>query len=267
MAGILSLQRPWLGKALGIAAALILGPAAPVALLWWVAAGLLLGQLLDSFSGRLSGKAAKTDAEAAPSLQFAFTAMGWLAKIGGSVLPAHILCAEERMMRYGLKGSQRKQAIAWFRRGKEVAAASPSVAASTVLIELAARCREECAAKPVVLDAVLECLYQITLVDDTPRRRDALVLIGDVLNVPAGSVRAGLEELAMGLELQKAYETLGVSAEDESQDIKTAYRRRVSQCHPDRLPQTAELHDLKAAEQRMHDLREALENIENARAA
>ena len=34
------------------------------------------------------------------------------------------------MMRYGLKGSQRKQAIAWFRRGKE-------------------------------LDAVLECLNQI----------------------------------------------------------------------------------------------------------
>jgi len=99
MAGILSQQRPWLGKALGIAAALILGPAAPLPLLWWLAAGLLLGQLLDSFSGRLSGKAAKTAAEAAPSLRFAFTAMSWLAKIGGAVLPAHILCAEERMMR------------------------------------------------------------------------------------------------------------------------------------------------------------------------
>ncbi len=267
MAGILSLQRPWLGKALGIAAALILGPAAPVSLLWWMAAGLLLGQLLDSFSGGLSGKAEKTAAEAAPSLQFAFTTMGWLAKVGGSVLPAHILCAEERMTRYGLKGSQRNQAIAWFKRGKEIAATSPSIAASTALIELAARCRVESAAKPVVLDAVLECLYQITLVDDTPQRRDALVLIGDMLNVSAGSVRAGLEELAMDIELQKAYATLGVSAEAEDQDIKTAYRRQVSRCHPDRLPQTAELHELKAAEQRMHDLREALESIENARAA
>lgn len=271
MAGTLSLQKTWLGKALGITAALILGPAAPLSLLWWLAAGLLLGHLLDGlserFSGRFSGRATNPDADAAPSLQFAFTAMGWLAKTGGSVLPAHILCAEERMIRYGLTGSQRKRAIAWFRRGKEAAAASPSIAASGALVGLATRCRDECAVKPVVLDAVLECLYRITLVDETLQRRDALILLGNMLNVSADSVRAGFQKLAARLELQKAYETLGVSAEDEDRAVKTAYRRLVSRCHPDRLPQTADQHELKAAERRMRDLRTALESIQNARAA
>lgn len=271
MAGTLSLHKPWLGKALGIATALILGPAAPLPLLWWLAAGLVLGQLLDSlgvrFSRRFPGGATKAAAVAAPSLQFAFTAMGWLAKKDGPVLPAHVLCAEERMTRYGLTGSQRTQAIAWFRRGKEAAAASPSIAASNTLVELAARCRDECTARPVVLDAVLECLYRITLVAETDQRRQALLVMGNMLGVSANSVNEGLKKLTSRLEVQKAYEILGVSTEDDDRAVKTAYRRLVSRCHPDRLPQTADRHELKAAEQRMSDLRTALESIENARAA
>ena len=110
------MHKPWLGKALGIVAALILGPAEPLTLLWWLAAGLALGQLLDSLSVRFSSRfpcgAAKADAEAAHGLQFAFTAMGWPAKKDGPILPAHVLCAEDRMTRYGLIGSQRTQAIA-----------------------------------------------------------------------------------------------------------------------------------------------------------
>jgi DnaJ like chaperone protein len=267
MAGTLSLQKPWLGKVLGIAAALVLGPADPLSLLWWLGAGLVLGQILDSLSERFSSRPAKADARVAPSLEFAFTAMGWLAKIGGSVLPAHILCAEERMSRYGLDGSRRKQAIAWFKRGKEAAGAAPSIAASRVLVVLAARCRRECSAKPVVLDAVLECLYRIALVADSKQRRDAVRVMGDMLGVSEDAVNAGLERLAARLELERAYEILGVSAEDEAQAVKAAYRRQVARCHPDRLPQTVDRHELKAAEQRMSDLREALENIENARAA
>jgi DnaJ like chaperone protein len=260
-----TLNRPcWAGKALGAAGALILGPAEVAPLLWWLAGGIVAGQMVDTMSGWLSRLAG---GELGPSATFTFLALGRLARVGGPVRPAHIRCAEELLCRWNLQGPRRRRAIGCFRSGKRDADLPLSAAPDHPLPGLAPACRRALAGNPVLEDDVLDVLCRMTLVEDTPQRRHSLFVLGRLLDVPDEALRCRLDGLAEAQALNEAYALLGVGASDGEHAVKTAYRRLVARCHPDRLPPSADTGAQQAAASRMNDLRSALERIEAARAA
>lgn len=130
MASSKLLHNRWFGKSVGAVAALITSPAKPELTLLWLAAGIALGHVFDTWSQRFAHPSQlgvlwrrlnpKT-ARARPSMQFTFAAMGRIAKVSGQVLPEHIDYAEALMKRLKFNPGDRHQAIIWFNAGKDPA--------------------------------------------------------------------------------------------------------------------------------------------------
>jgi DnaJ like chaperone protein len=248
----------WTGKALGAAAALVFAPAAPAALLWWLAAGIGLGHLLDSVA-RASARAAsnETDALFAPaSLRVVFAALGRIADASGDLGPAHLRQAERLMSRLALTPERRQEAVLWFYSGRD---------ASFPFDVMASSCARELAEHPVLSELSRDSLCRMCALADTPAATGALLELGEKL----GFDREALAQHALALAalrpmrepVEQACDTLGVNADDSEAVIRLAYRRRVARWHPDRLPADASAEDQALAERRMWQLREALETL------
>ncbi len=86
------------------------------------------------------------------------------------------------------------------------------------------------------------------------------VLVGVAANVvvPAAASRQ--------TSLQAAYEVLGVSSDASDAEVKRAYRRLLSQHHPDKLVSKGLPEEMmKVASQKTHEIRQAYERIRDAR--
>jgi DnaJ like chaperone protein len=84
-----------------------------------------------------------------------------------------------------------------------------------------------------------------------------------------GRQRAGAgRPPTQGPTLKQAYAVLGVSPKDSDATVKRAYRKLLSQHHPDKLVSKGVPEDmLKLATQKTHEIRRAYEMIQSARAA
>lgn len=217
----------WLGAAAGWAVASI-----PGALL-----GAVLGQVLDrrlkidSWAGlreRLGGGARLSREE------LLFVLLGRLAKSEGRVLEVHIQQARAEMRRLGLDDAALKQAIAAFSRGKrdELGLRKP-------LMRLrgdSERVRE-----------LLRACWRMALVDGKlgERERELILLWGRWLGLSAAEVEdlqpprkkrapGGVSPRTLSA-YENALKLLGIPADSEPTVIKRAYRRLLSQHHPDKL--------------------------------
>lgn len=76
--------------------------------------------------------------------------------------------------------------------------------------------------------------------------------------------RPGLEPGAKSLELEEAYRTLGVEPVASNEDVERAFRKQISDYHPDKVAGAAkEIRDL--AESRASAINRAYETIQKAR--
>jgi DnaJ like chaperone protein len=215
-----------------------------------------------------------------------FSTMGHLAKADGRVSEAEIALAEAVMARLQLTGERRSAAIALFRQGK---------AADFDLQAVIERFRRECLGRRMLVQLFLEVQLQAAYVDGEPTaaKRRMLEDIRVGLRIPAvvfrqlenlvrmqrqfGDARASAgaggggagqrgRASTQGPTLSQAYAVLGVTPKDSDAAVKRAYRKLLSQHHPDKLVSKGLPEDMiKLATQKTHEIRRAYEMVQQAR--
>jgi len=249
----------WIGKALGFSGALIAAPAEPGLLLWWLAAGLSLGHMLDTLTTparrRRSGSGLRRASSSPASLRFTFAALGRIAACGDASDPAHRRQAEQLMNRLGFTPERRHEALVWFDSGHDPAFPFHSVAAA---------CATEFRAHPVLKDLTLDSFCRMAGRAGSDSAMAQLLELGGLLGWSADLLRARTHAAAppppaATSATARACQVLGVRPDDNEATIRLAYRRLVSHWHPDRLPADANHDQRAAAQRRMCELRDALD--------
>ncbi|MFR0673523.1 TerB family tellurite resistance protein [Enterobacterales bacterium AW_CKDN230030176-1A_HGKHYDSX7] len=220
----------WPGTLLGAGAGFAVA-SIPGALL-----GGLLGQVLDrrwrvqgwgDLRERLAGRSRLQDDE------LLFVLLGRLAKQDGRVSEGHIRQARDEMARLGLDEPGRQRAIAAFNRGK------------AGKDRLAHYLRHLSAQAHAAEGAVRAC-WRMVWADGQAgaRERELLLGWGQALGLSPAQVRAlgrdyqpraSTPAPVAGLDYRAALQLLGVSETASAQQVKHAYRRLLSQHHPDKL--------------------------------
>lgn len=180
-----------------------------------------------------------------------FSVMGHVAKADGQVTQAEITMATRLMDQMGLTGDTRREAQQAFREGKEV---------DFPLKQRIQELKTACHGRRDILQVFLEILIQASYADgklDTAeqsilektadylgfKQHEFLYLLSaheaEMRFRSAGRGRQGAGSQHSGYSekqsLDDAYRILGVKASDDNKVIKKAYRRLMSEHHPDKL--------------------------------
>ncbi len=200
-----------------------------------------------------------------------FVVMGALCKADGRVTEHEIRTAETFFDRFRLNDAQRQRAKEQFNRGKQ--------AGFDLDAELASL-RRVIGMQPMLLQTFLQCQVAAVAADGkvSGPEHEMLVRIARGLGLPEGQV-AQLEALLRGAaagatgsgqtseqQLQDAYQALGVSADDSDASIKKAYRKLMSENHPDKLKARGMSESMREmAEERTAEISHAYDVIKAAR--
>ncbi len=178
-----------------------------------------------------------------------FKVMGYLSKSDGRVTEREIKAAESVMHQMGLDAEMRRRAIESFNLGKQ-----SDFNLRATLKEL----RSQCWHNPSLLKAFLEIQMQLASADGrpSPRKNRALQEIYEGLGIFGfnfGSFeerfrteqnyqryqgyqsQGNSNQYNPQQQLREAYEILGVPQSAAQAEVKKAYRKLMSQNHPDRL--------------------------------
>lgn len=203
-----------------------------------------------------------------------FSIMGHLAKADGRVSQDEIALARTVMERMDLDGSMRKAAIELFNQGKQ---------AHFPLDDVLEQFRRECRRRSTLIQMFIEIQLQAAYADgrlDTAEEQ-MLLHICQRLGIPeflfrqlqrmveaqhgfAGTGRQPHQ--AARPSLDDAYAMLGVSASASDAEVKKAYRRLMSQHHPDKLVAKGLPEEMmKLAAEKTGEIRKAYEQVKEAR--
>jgi DnaJ like chaperone protein len=203
-----------------------------------------------------------------------FTVMGQLAKADGRISEVEIARAEQMMTGLGLSDEHRREAIALFKRG-----ATPEFQLEQQLAEFL----QHCARHNQLKNLLLEYLLGIAMADGTLHmaEQELLQRVANDLGFSPIQFQQLLEMLRarqrfhQGAQQQRepdsdalgdAYRALGVSPTATDSEVKMAFRRLMSQHHPDKLMAQGVPEDMiKMATEKTQDIRAAYELIERAR--
>ncbi len=223
----------WWGKALGGAFGFLLG--GPLGALM----GIAFGHGFDRGLGKLDDDSTPADQERIQAAFFTatFSVMGHIAKSDGRVTRDEIRHAEDVMRRLGLDAEMREAAKKLFNEGK---------AADFPLADVLAQFRREVHRRTTLIQMFLEIQLQAAWADGVlhPAEHDALVEICRHLGIPPAQLERLEEMLRAGFgrgggaapdSLDDAYKLLGVEPSVDDAGLKRAYRRLMSQHHPDKL--------------------------------
>jgi DnaJ like chaperone protein len=213
-----------------------------------------------------------------------FAVMGHVAKSDGRVSETEIALARTVMDRMGLVQEQRRRAIDLFNSGKAADFDLPETLRALkqsgrghgtmvhlfleAQISMAYADGEPSAAQRRVLETIRSGLGVSALIF---RQLEQLIILQQRLRQGAGAgggPRSASASAPRRSPLAGAYATLGVEPKASDAEIKKAYRRLMSQHHPDKLmsrgvPEEA----LRMASQKTQEIRRAYETITEARAA
>ena len=200
-----------------------------------------------------------------------FAVMGYIAKADGRVSTHEIAFANAYMDKLGLDANLRQQAQDAFNEGKM---------AGFPLDEELNKLKKYCYNRQDLMLMFLEIQIQVAFADGElgNEERMALHRIAKQLGFSVSQLDQLLEMIIAGAQfnqnrgnvsqstskqqLENAYKLLGVNASDSAQVIKKAYRKQMSQHHPDKLvakglpPEMMEI-----AKQKAQDIQAAYELI------
>lgn len=226
--------------------------------------GALMGAALGNyFDGGLDNTLGLGATERVQSVFFSttFTVMGYLAKADGRVTQHEIAMAERVMAQMQLNTQQRQVAMRLFNEGKK-----EGFPIHEVLGQFKREIFRRRSLAQMFLEIIIATAYADGHLHSTERRvlEDIAREIGfssaqfdELLSRLAGQAQFGSQQ-SVNERLPAAYELLGVTADVSEADLKRAYRRQMSQHHPDKLvakglPEemieiaTARTRDIKAA--------------------
>lgn len=232
--------------------------------------GIFAGHMVDRWRER-----SPLDATLAQRIQGAFfratfMAMGHVCKSDGRVTRAEIDAAERIMERMALTPEQRREAIAYFNAAKQ-----REFDLDAVLDEFRLLCRWQ----PNLFRFFFEVQLQAALADGRvePAERETLLGIARRLGLSRRDY-VRIESLLRGGQHQRAaagsrerslsasYEILGVPSSATDNEVKRAYRRLMSQHHPDKLASKGLPEEMmKLAKEKTQEIRSAYDAIRSAR--
>ena len=208
--------------------------------------GALLGLFVGSFFDRIRVYGAgainplQNAMRQAVFLETLFIAMGKLAKADGVVTQDEIAHVEQFMQKLGMTAEHRQQAIAWFKQG-----ANPD-------FDIEPACRRfmsVCGNTKNLKQVLLVYLIVMALADGHfhPDEEALLGRIATHLGYSQAEFRqildmvlnqshfGGATQASQADALEDAYKALGVTKDSSDAEIKRAYRKLMSQYHPDKL--------------------------------
>lgn len=241
----------WFGKVIGgvLGFSLAGGPIGAII-------GAVLGHQLDKRSDDFQERYAPGDQERVQAAFFTatFATMGHIAKADGTVTQNEIRHAENVMQRMGLDLDARKFAIDLFQQGK-----SSDFDLEAVMSQF----KQECHRRRNLMQMFLEVQITMALADGTIHAHERAILhrVGKHLGFAGfmidqlikmvqaqqgfhrysqqGQTSGGhggtQYEAPSAPSVEQAYQVLGVKSSDDEKAVKRAYRRLMSQHHPDKL--------------------------------
>lgn len=203
-------------------------------------------------------------------LESVFAVMGALCKADGVVSQDEIRVAETFFDRYRLSGRQREAAKAAFSRGK-----SDDFDLEAELGKFLRVSRGQ----PALLQMFLQVQVSAVAADGHvhPAEHEMLVRIARGLGLPDAQVeqleamlrgggRAGAGQPSSAKQLDDAYKILGVSPDASDDQLKKAYRKLMSENHPDKLAGRGLPESMREmAEEKTQEISHAYDVIKSAR--
>lgn len=202
-----------------------------------------------------------------------FSVYGHIAKASGTVTPQEINAASLLMDKMGLSGEKRREAQAAFSQGK-----SSDFPLEQVLRDF----KRSSFGQRDILQLFLEVQLQAAFADGElhGKEREILYTVARILGFSVPDIERLLQQLeaqmhyhrqgpgqsSSGPTISDAYDILGVSAKEEDKEIKKAYRKLMSQHHPDKLAAKGLPKEmLEIANQKAQDIQAAYERIKQQR--
>ncbi|TFH87628.1 co-chaperone DjlA [Billgrantia azerbaijanica] len=233
--------------------------------------GLLVGGGLGYWlAQRLRRSAVGRLAEAqAQFLESTFAVMGCLCKADGQVTEEELDASRQLWDRLRLNEAQRAKARADFTRGK-----GPDFDLDAEL----AKVRQRVGGQPALRQVFLQVQLAAVAADGKlhPTEHEMILRVAKGLGCSEAEI-AQIEAMLHGatpsagkqaVSLEEAYRVLGVERDASDAEIKKAYRRLMSQNHPDKLAGKGLPESMReVAQQRTSEIGNAYERIRQARAA
>ncbi len=198
-----------------------------------------------------------------------FSVMGHVAKADGTVSGSEIALARHVMAQMQLNETQRLAAMRLFEEGKR---------SSFPLDEVLEQFRFECHRRTTLIRMFLEIQIQSALADGTlhAAERQLLAKVAEALGIPKGTFEQILNMIqgaahgggpaGRGPSLADDYKVIGVKKSATDAEVKKAYRRLISQHHPDKLVAKGLPEEMvKLATDKTQQIRAAYERIMTSR--
>ena len=203
--------------------------------------GLFVGSLIDRMRAYGSGgmNPLQNALRQTVFVETMFNSMGKLAKADGRVSEDEIAHVEVLIQKFGMTAEHRIQAIALFKRGTDPAFDIESTCARFMSV---------CGQTKHLRQVLLVYLIVMALADGHihPAEEAVLVDIAARLGYDQATFRHLMDMVlnqshfaggkpSTAAALDDAYKALGVTKDNTDQEIKRAYRKLISQYHPDKL--------------------------------
>ena len=240
--------------------------------------GVLAGHWFDRGLARSLGLASPARLLQAQKTFFetSFQLLGYVAKADGRVSEQEVAQAESLMRQLGISGEQRTAAITLFKQGS---------AADFQVEPVISRFNQDCAGPRQIAHTLLLFLLGMALADGVlaDSERQVLSRIASLLgyseaefaqllqmveaqthfhDYQPGSQSANVDQVA------DAYRALGVDRDCSDKDLKRAYRKLMSEHHPDKLiAQGVPESMIKVATEKAQEIQAAYELIRKSRAS
>lgn len=262
-----NIPRHWWGKIIGAVLGLFRGGISGALI------GALLGHMVDRFLAGITG-VGSTQKSFFDAL---FAALGHLSKADGAVTEHEILMVESLMQRMQITGDDRQRAIRLFNQGKQA-----NFDLEKTLHGFAQHSVVRQDLRQMFTEILVEAAFSSGTV--TPAEQEVLLRVARILRIPGpvfaammnarggGGARpgsAGWEQRRAGKQLgslAQAYAHLGLESKATDAEVKKAYRKLVSQYHPDKLVSRGLPEEMmEMAKTRVREINTAYDQIKQAR--